>query len=151
MHRLTLSERAYPVFGSGKRGASAGPWWRTSEAQRHSTSISRGILHPSKPSSSSPSTTTLNSGAEHKQHPSCHPYLAWSIGIASSRGMPKVSRLPGPEPARHSMPSWSLDPRHSSNPYSYATAPSTRYTKSPAFARASLAGTVLPVALSRLR
>ena len=132
-----------------QRGTSAGPWWRTSEAQRHSTSSSQheASIQATLLPYHQQRLSTLNPSAEHEQHPSCRPYPAWSTGIAFSRGMPKVSRLPGPAPAEHSMLSWSEDPRHSSNPYSYAT--SNRYTNSPASVRASLAGTALPVVLSR--
>jgi hypothetical protein len=96
-----------------------------------------------------PSLSTLNSSAEHEQHQSCRPYPAWCIGIASSRGMSRASRLPSNGPPRLWMRSLQVAHKHNSSPYSYATHPSTRSTSLHASAKASHAGTALPAALSR--
>ena len=93
--------------------------------------------------------STLNSSAERKHPQSCHPYLAWCIGIASSRGMSRASRLPSNGPPRHWTRSLLAAPKHNSSPYSYETPPSTLSTSLPVFARASPAGTAPLVALSR--
>jgi hypothetical protein len=93
--------------------------------------------------------STLNSGAEHEHDQSCRPYPAWCIGIASSRGMSRASRLPSKGPPRLWTRSLLAALKHNSNPYSYETLPSTRSTSLHVSARASPAGTALPVALSR--
>jgi hypothetical protein len=94
-------------------------------------------------------SSTLNSGAEYEHVQSCRPSPAWCIGIASSRGMSKASRLPSNGPPRLWMRSLLAALKHNSSPYSYEIPPSNLSTSSHVSARVSHAGTALPAVPSR--